>query len=178
MIACDRLILREWQSGDRDAFLAMCNSPEVMAHLGGPAAPDAVDAGIARIRACQAAHGFCFWAVERKEDRAFLGFCGLKVAPEDGTPIAGEVEIGWRLRADAWGRGYAFEAAEASLAWGWANLDAHRIVAATVPANLPSLKLMGRLGMVRRPELDFASPGFVPDHPLHRHVTSLKERPR
>jgi len=70
----------------------MCNSPAVMRFLGGPSTAEQVDAGIARIRACQAEHGHCFWAIERKADGAFLGFCGLKVA-NDG-PIAGEIEIG------------------------------------------------------------------------------------
>ncbi len=64
----------------------------------------------------QSAHGYCFWIVERREDGAMLGFCGLKPGPAD-TPIEGRVEIGWRLRADAWGKGYAREAAQASLDW-------------------------------------------------------------
>ncbi|HET8611209.1 MAG TPA: GNAT family N-acetyltransferase, partial [Sphingomonas sp.] len=98
-----------------------------------------------------------------------------KVA-SDG-PIIGEIEIGWRLREDAWGQGYAREAAEASFAWGWANLDRGQIVAITVPANERSWGLMERLGMSRRPELDFGHPLFPEGHPLHRHITYAIERP-
>lgn len=177
MIETARLLLREWRDQDRDAFLGMCNSPAVMEHLGGPAGAETVDAGIARIRASQAEHGFCFWAIDRKHNGEFLGFCGLKVTADAGTPIEGDVEIGWRLREDAWGQGYAREAAEASLAWGWANLDVPRIVSITVPANRRSWGLMERLGMTRRPDLDFAHPHFAPGHPLSAHIAYVAERP-
>ncbi|MEP7129588.1 MAG: GNAT family N-acetyltransferase [Sphingomicrobium sp.] len=176
-VETERLVLREWREQDRDLFLAMCNSPVVMEHLGGPATAAEIDAGIARIRACQREHSHCFWAIERRRDGAFLGFCGLKRANDPGLPIAGEVEIGWRLREDAWGQGYAREAAEGTLAWGWANLDVSQIVAITVPANRRSRGLMERLGMARRPDLDFAHPRFAPDHPLSRHITYVIERP-
>jgi len=81
------------------------------------------------------------------------------------------------LREDVWGQGYAREAAEASLAWGWANLDCARIVAITVPANKRSWGLMERLGMSRRPELDFGHTLFPKGHPLHRHITYAIGRP-
>ena len=128
-----------------------------------------------RQQALQAERGHCFWIVERKADGALLGFCGLKIG--NVGSIDGEIEIGWRLREDAWGQGYAKEAALASLAWGWKNLDASRIVAITVPANRPSWGLMERLGMTRRPDMDFGHPLFAEDHPLHRHITYVIERP-
>ncbi len=177
VIETARLSLREWRDADREPFLRHCNVPAVMEHLGGVAETAAIDASIARIRACQAARGHCFWAVERREDGAFLGFCGLKVSTDPGTPITGDVEIGWRLREDAWGRGYAREAAAASLAWGMANLTAPRIVAITLPANVPSWRLMERIGMVRRADLDFDHPLFAEGSPLRHHITYAAERP-
>ena len=177
MIETARLVLRTWRDADRDPFLALCRSPIVMAHLGGPMPDDAVDTAIARIHACQAEHGHCFWAAERKADRAFLGFCGLKIATGLAPGIEGDVEIGWRLGADAWGQGYAREAAIASLAWAWANLDASRVVAITVPLNHRSWGLMERLGMTRRRDLDFGHPAFPDNHPLHHHITYVAARP-
>lgn len=177
MIETARLALREWRDADRAAFLAMSASPEVMEHLGGPASADSVDIALARVRACQQANGFCFWAIERRADGAFLGFCGLKIATGLASAIEGDVEIGWRLREDAWGQGYAREAAAASLAWAWANLAVARIVAVTVPANRRSWGLMERIGMVRRPDLDFGHPQFAPGHPLHQHITYAIDRP-
>jgi RimJ/RimL family protein N-acetyltransferase len=106
-----------------------------------------------------------------------LGYCGLKIVGQPEIAISSDVEVGWRLREDAWGQGYAAEAARACLEWAWANLDVPRVVAITTPANAPSWRLMERLGMVRRPDLDFAHPRFPADHPLSRHITYVIERP-
>jgi RimJ/RimL family protein N-acetyltransferase len=173
----ERLILRTWRDSDRTEYLATCNTDAVTAHLGGPASIEDIDAAIGRIRQNQEEHGVGFWSVERKADGMFLGYCGLKVIADDVTPVTGEVEIGWRLREDAWGQGYALEAARACLDWAWANLGVPRIVSFTAPANAPSWRLMERLGMVRRPDLDFAHPKFPADHPLSRHITYVIERP-
>lgn len=177
MIETARLHLRSWREQDRAPFIAMCQSPLVMACLGGPISAQQADAAIARVRACEAANNFCFWAMERKADGAFLGFCGLKVADTVGTPIEDEIEIGWRLRGDMWGQGYAREAALASLDWAWANIYAPRVIAMTVAANGRSQRLMERIGMSRRPDLDFGHPLYSDDHPLHRHIVYAAERP-
>jgi RimJ/RimL family protein N-acetyltransferase len=107
MIETERLIIRPWRESDRADYLASCNDEAVTAHLGGPAKIEDIDAGLARIRKSQEENGFSFWAVERKSDGRFLGYCGLRVIADDVTPVKGEVEIGWRLRRDAWGQGYA-----------------------------------------------------------------------
>jgi RimJ/RimL family protein N-acetyltransferase len=173
----ERLILRQWRDSDRSEYLATCNTEAVTAHLGGPASVEDMDAAFARIRKSQADNGFGFWAVEKKSDGAFLGYCGFKVVRDEGAPIEGEVEIGWRLREDAWGHGYAQEAARACLEWAWSNLELARIVSITVPANRPSWRVMERLGMTRRPDLDFAHPEYPGDHPLSAHITYVIERP-
>ena len=117
MIETERLVLRGWRENDIVPFHAMGQDSDVMRYLGPPATMEDARSAHDRMVACQSEHGYCFWAIERKGDTAFLGFCGLKPGKE---PIIGEIEIGWRLRRDAWGQGYAREAAEASLAWGWA----------------------------------------------------------
>lgn len=175
MIESERLILRPWRDEDADEFVRVTNTEAVMAHLGGVTDPAELARSCGRSQALQAERGHCFWIVERRADGALLGFCGLKIG-NVGT-IDGEVEIGWRLREDAWGQGYAREAAEASLAWAWANLAVDRVVAITVPANKGSWGLMKRLGMTRRPDLDFGHPSFAPGHPLHAHITYVIERP-
>src|SRR3546814_1573282 len=92
----------------------------------------------------QEQNGHCFWALERQQDSALLGLCGLKHGPPD-TPIATCVEIGWRLRSDACVAGYAREAAEASIAWGWANLACDAVHAITTVANVRSDRKSTRL---------------------------------
>lgn len=177
MIETERLTLRGWRDADVAPFAAMCADPEVMAHLGGPQSLTEVEAAVARQRDFQDRIGHCFWAVERREDGALLGFCGVRPGGHPGTAVADELEIGWRLRRDAWGRGYAREAAEASLEWGWAHTDRARITAWTIPPNRASWTLMERLGMARRPDLDFAHPAFPADHPLSAHIVYAAERP-
>jgi RimJ/RimL family protein N-acetyltransferase len=108
-----------------------------------------------RFMAWQESLGFTFWALERKADRELLGFCGLKIADDPQSPVEGALEVGWRLREDAWGQGYAKEAARASLDFAFERLGAERVVALTVEGNSPSWGLMLRLGMTRRPDLDY-----------------------
>jgi len=177
MIETERLLLRSWRDADHIPFFEMCQSPAVMACLGGIATGEQVEAAIARIHACEAENGYCFWALERKSDGAFLGFCGLKIAQEGEAPVTGEIEIGWRLRQQDWGKGYAREAALASLRWAWANLDVPRVISMTVPANRRSWGLMERIGMMRRPDLDFGHPLFPENHPLNRHIVYAADRP-
>jgi RimJ/RimL family protein N-acetyltransferase len=177
MIKTERLLLRGWRAGDIDPFADLCADPEVMQHLGGPQPRSEVEAAIARQQVAEARTGHCFWAIERQADAALLGFCGLRIGGHAGTPVSDELEIGWRLRRDAWGQGYAREAAAASLQWGWANSDRARIVAWTLFANRNSWGLMQRLGMIRRADLDFAHPDFPPEHPLSAHIVYAAERP-
>lgn len=177
MIETARLTLRPWVEADVEPFAAMCADAAVMAHLGGPQDTAAARVAIERQQAAQAATGHCFWAIERRADAALLGFCGLRRGGHAGTPVPDELEIGWRLRRDAWGRGYACEAASASLAWGWTHTLRDRITAWTIPANRASWGLMIRLGMSPRPDLDFDHPLFPDGHPLRRHVTYVADRP-
>ena len=169
-IPTERLTLRAWRDEDHAPLLALCRDPLVMATIGPLQSAPEIDAAIARQRGFQSMHGHCFWAIERRADGAMLGFCGLKPGAE-GTPIEGRIEIGWRLRSDAWGQGYAREAAQASVDWGWANLDADSLWAITTPGNVRSWGLMLRLGMARHEDLDFDHPALPADSPLLAHIT-------
>ena len=75
------------------------------------------------------------------------------------------MEVGWRLRKDAWGQGYAREAAAASLDIAFDEHDADEVIALTVARNRASWGLMERLGMTRREDLDFPNDEFDPDDP-------------
>ncbi len=176
MIETERLVLRKWREVDVAPFAAMGRDPEVMAFIGPPLDEAGVRTAIERQRGFQATNGYCFWAAERRDDGAFLGFCGLKPGAT-GTPIEGEVEIGWRLARHAWGQGYAREAAAACLGWGWAQ-GMPRIAAITVPANVRSWGLMERLGMRRLIDRDFAHPALAADDPLSLHIVYVIDKPR
>ncbi len=173
MIETERLLVRQWRETDREPFWQMSCDTEVMEHLLPLENRDDSDDAIERQMADQEDYGHCFWAIERKHDQAFLGFCGIEHAREPLT----EPEIGWRLRRDAWGQGYAREAAQGSLDWAWSHLDTPTVVAITVPANTRSWGLMLRLGMTRDPAEDFDHPALPPGHPLRRHMLYRIFRP-
>ena len=160
MIETDRLILRDWTEADIAPFLLHTNRPAVMRWLGGVRTEAEQRESIGRMMRWQRERGFTFWVVERKADGELLGFCGLKIADTPDSPIEGMYEIGWRLREDAWGQGYAKEAAIASLDFAFATLGADRVVAITFAPNAASWGLMERIGMTRRPELDYDDPRF------------------
>lgn len=168
-IETTRLILRPWIDADLPPFAAMGRDPRVMAHF--PALQTEQESKQSAIRAMNhiGDHGFGFWAVERKSDRQFLGFCGLKTV-NFPCPVEGEVEIGWRLAHNHWGQGYAKEAAQACLHHGFDALLLPRITSFTVARNTRSWGLMERLGMARREDLDFDHPELPAAHPLSRHI--------
>ncbi len=155
-----RFCLRSWRESDIDPFMAGLNTPAVMEHLG-PLGDRAVyEDMFRRCNACQAEFGHSFWIVERLDDAAILGFCGLKRVDSPGTHLQGEFEIGWRLRAEVWGQGYARDAASATLDLAFGRFDAPIVYAFTIIGNRASWGLMERLGMERRADLDFTDERF------------------
>lgn len=158
----ERLLLRTWDPEDLDEFIRHTNTEAVMRHLGGVWPRAQHEAAFGRIEAYQREHGHTFWIVERKSDGAMLGFCGLKRVNSDGAPNPGDFEVGWRLREDAWGKGYAKEAAIASLDLAFDRFGATHVVALTIPPNEDSQGLMKRLSMHRREDMDFDSKDVPP----------------
>src|SRR5262249_31823228 len=80
------------------------------------------------------------------------------------------VEIGWRLAAEYWNRGYATEGARAALDFGFKILQLEEVVSFTVPGNIRSQRVMEKIGMTHSPSDDFDHPLLPEGHPLRRHV--------
>ena len=170
MIETDRLVLRPWRDGDRDAFAAINGDPRVHDWLGGPIPADATFAMMDRINAAIARDGFGFWAAERRADGRLAGMIGLSRVAAGDLPVGPGVEIGWRLHPDLWGQGLASEGARAALDWGFATGGLDEILAFTAETNLASQAVMRRIGMTPDPARDFDHPRLAQDHPLRRHV--------
>jgi len=162
-----RLRLRRWLPEDRSAFAAINADPRVMAHFPETLTREESDAMADRIAAHFDAHGFGLWAVEIHGVTPFAGFVGLSV-PRFDAHFMPAIEIGWRLAADRWGRGYATEGATAVLAFAFGALGLDEVVSFAVPANTPSRRVMERLGMTHDPADDFDHPNRPP--PTRRHV--------
>lgn len=151
-IASPRLVLRPWESTDVDFLLDLQGRWEVVRYLG--SAPSLLTsrqealASIQRRRAISdhPIHGI--WLIT-DHDGASLGNLLLKpVALSPGVTATQppEVEIGWHLHPQAWGKGYASEAAGAVIADALGR-GQDRIIAVTHPANHASQAVCGRLGM-------------------------------
>ena len=163
-----RVLLRGWMEDDLEPFAALNADPRVMEHYPAPLTREESDAFVReRIVPHFAEHRFGLWAVEAPGDAPFVGYVGLAV-PTFETEFTPCVEIGWRLAAEHWGKGYATEAARVALDFGFAEADLDEIVSFTVPANRRSIAVMERLGMSYAGEFDH--PRLPPGNPLRRHV--------
>ncbi len=111
--------------------------------------------------------GWGFWAVEERASGRFTGFVGLHI-PSHDLPCSPCVEVGWRLAKPYWGLGYATEAAQLAVAFGFEQLRLEELVAFTAIANLKSRAVMERLGMQFDSEFDH--PQVPVESGLRRHV--------
>ncbi|WP_231758834.1 GNAT family N-acetyltransferase [Microbulbifer elongatus] len=162
-----RLQLRQWCDDDRELFAAMNADSAVMEFFPALLSREESDAGIDRQIAHINRYGWGFWAVEMLSDKRFIGFVGIKNVTGD-MPFAPAVEIGWRLASSAWGKGYASEAANASLQVAFEQLGLDEIVSFTVPGNVRSRAVMEKLGMVQGER--FQHPGLPEGHSMQEHV--------
>jgi len=164
-----RLILRAWRDADVDAWAALNADARVMEFF--PSTYDRArsERSAASLSADFERNGYGWWAVEVKNGQAFAGVVALQKLPDD-MPFAPATEVGWRFAFDAWGCGYATEAATAALAFAFNRLQREEVVAFTAAVNLRSRRVMEKLGMRRDAAGDFEHPNLPPGHSLRDHV--------
>lgn len=167
-LTTERLVLRPWRDADLAPFADLNADPEVMTFFPTVLDREQSDAMAARIRVPIDEHGWGLWAAEVPGVAPFIGFIGLQHVPFQAgfTPA---VEVGWRLAKQFWGQGYAPEGARAAITFGFDELNLDEIVSMTIPENLPSQRVMQKLGMLRDPSADFDHPR-LPDWEHRRHV--------
>ncbi len=137
----ERLVLRRFTAADLDQLVALDADPEVMRFIsGGTPTPRAV----IEHDIYEPAEGYRFWAAIERASGDFLGWVHFR-PPAGAGP--GEVELGYRLRRAAWGRGYATEASRALIRKGFSELGVQRVVAFIYEDNLASRRVMEKLGM-------------------------------
>ena len=166
-IETSRLILRDWKEEDIPAFARMNADPHVMEFFLHPLTPEESLAFYHRIQNEFQTCGFGLYAVERKEDHAFMGYTGLHQITFD-VDFAPGIEIGWRLAHEYWGRGYAPEAATACLEYARKSLDIKELFSFTSFPNQRSERVMQKIGMEQ--VRVFGHPLVTAEHPLHSHV--------
>ncbi len=173
VLETERLILRTIDEGDAALQDRLLNTPTVMKHLGGVKELHEIEAKHAKAMASFARDGFSFLMMIEKETGDLVGHCGIKRVDNPLASNVGDHEIGWLVREDRWRRGYAHEAMTAAIEWGFGRVGAPHLVALTSEANVGSWKLMEKLGMIRRPDLDFSDPAFpAEDNPTIQYSLS------
>jgi RimJ/RimL family protein N-acetyltransferase len=144
LIETERLVIRPWQPDDRPAFTAVMAHPEVnqYVHGGKPYTEAEVDQWFERQARQLAEHRMCMGALVEKSNNRVAGISGVQPL---GTTT--DIEIGWILAREAWGRGFATEAGAACMRYVLETLQRPRAVAIIDSANDPSKRVAARLGM-------------------------------
>jgi RimJ/RimL family protein N-acetyltransferase len=142
-LATDRLVLRMFRESDLDAYAAMLGDPEVMRYLApGPMTRAEAWRNMAMVLGHWQLRGYGLWAVEERASGLVAGRVGCW-RPE-GWP---GLEVGWALRREFWGHGYATEAARAALDFAFTELRQPHIISLIRPENTRSIAVACRLGM-------------------------------
>ena len=163
----ERLGFRRWKESDKKLFASMNADRDVMKYFPKRLTEEESHALISRFEEHIDEKGYGIWAVEQKEDRAFIGFIGLLDVNFD-VEFKGVTEIGWRLDKNYWKKGYAVEGASACLKYAFEQLNKSEIYSFTAVVNAPSEKVMKRIGMIQTGE--FEHPRIDADSPLRKHV--------
>lgn len=145
----------------------MSSDADVMRYYPAPWSREQSDVFAQRVMRLIDERGWGFWAIEERASRQFIGFVGLHV-PSHELPFSPCVEVGWRLAKPYWGLGYATEAAQSAISFGFQQLHLKELVAFTAITNLKSRAVMERLGMQFDSEFDH--PQVSVQSVLRRHV--------
>ena len=167
IISTERLGLRRWIDSDIKPFAEINTDSEVMKYFPKTLTYQETFEMVQRINLHFARNNFGLFAVEDNRTKEFIGFTGFAMPTFEAsfTPC---VEIGWRLKKEKWGQGYATEAATACLKYGFDMLHFDQIVSFTSSVNTKSIKVMEKIGMLY--EADFNHPKIEGNSILCHHV--------
>jgi ribosomal-protein-alanine N-acetyltransferase len=144
VLETERLVLREFTPEDVQALVLVLSDPVAMKHYPAPIDRAGTERWIERNLLRYAKDGVGLWAMVLKATGEVIGDCGIIRQEVEGDFL---YEIGYHLRRDHWGRGFATEAAIACREWGFAHLKADRLISLVRPENLPSCRVAERNGM-------------------------------
>jgi RimJ/RimL family protein N-acetyltransferase len=156
-----RLILRQFTEADAPLILGLNSDPEIVKYVYEPTLKTIEHAQkiLNNIILPQYKNNLGRWAIQTKENLDLIGWCGLKYQPE-----LDEIDLGYRLIQKAWGQGFATEAAQASLEYGFNELNLKLITGRAHIENLASIKVLEKIGM------DFIGEGIVDDCPVRTYI--------
>ncbi len=144
LLETERLRIRPLSTDDLDALLEMYSDPEFNRRIHNDTPPGLLEMGhyVEWHRECHDAFGYAMWGVEEKTSGVFVGDCGLFPFEWQGP----EIELAYHIHPNAWGKGFATEAAAACLRHGIASYK-KPIVAVVHPDNTSSRHVLEKIGM-------------------------------
>ncbi|NKI24366.1 GNAT family N-acetyltransferase [Paenibacillus dendritiformis] len=173
-----RLQLRDWADTDLEPFQRLNADEQVMRYFPKTLSSEETREFYHAILAEFTERGYGLYAVEVKENKEFIGLIGFHRATfeADFTPC---IEIGWRLKKEAWGKGYATEGAAACLQYGFNELGFRDVYSFTAKINKPSQNVMQKIGMsfiksFNHPKVEAGSP--LKEHVLFHIKASQEEK--
>lgn len=146
-LVTSRLIIRPFRLEDLEDFHAVFGDPQVMRYIPSGTSADlaASQARLERIIAMQEASGLSLWAVEERASGRVIGDCGLFLVEGKGP----DVEVAYHFAQSVWGKGYASEAAQACVRYGFDVLHLPKIVGIINPGNAASGRVLEKAGLKR-----------------------------
>ncbi|MBN8657409.1 MAG: GNAT family N-acetyltransferase [Anaerolineae bacterium] len=143
-LATERLFLRQFTMDDRESLFKITQEPDIFQYFPTKTAWDLekVDRSIQHQIEHWNQFGYGLWAVTLRETGQLMGWCGLEFLPDTN-----ETEVGYLLSGVFWGKGYATEAARASVEFGKKNIGLKEIIGLTDPLNIASQRVLGKCGL-------------------------------
>ncbi len=148
IIETERLGLRNWTQKDIAPFAEMCADTAVMQYFPSTLSHDETANLVKRLQDHYNQKNYTYYAITIKETDTFIGFCGMLMQTYD-SPFTPNVDIGWRLKKVAWGKGYATEAAKACIKFAQKELGLKTIISVASQTNVPSINVMQKIGMTK-----------------------------
>ena len=162
-----RLTIKPSTLEDLDDLYAIQSDPDVMQYIGqGVRTRSEVSEWLAKAIAHHQKHGFSFCSVFEKESKQLIGQAGLQYLSYDEQQP--DIEIGYRLKKQSWGKGYATELTKALIDWGFSNLPIDKLVAVINPANEKSRKVLEKAGMICVGEIEYFN-HLVPKFEIYKN---------
>jgi RimJ/RimL family protein N-acetyltransferase len=144
----ERLLLRQFCDADVDLLVELDSDPDVMYFINGgrPTPREEIERDYlpTYLEYYRLYAGFGFWAAIEKSSGDFLGWFHFRPPPDADSE---DVELGYRLRKSAWGKGYGTEGSRALIHKGFTELGVQRVFAETMAVNTASRRVMEKCGM-------------------------------
>ena len=164
--ASGRLEFRSWDESDPGLARRLWADAAVTRYIASaPYSEEEVRARLATEAANLARMGMQYWPMFLRETGEFAGVCGLKPCPYEGSPERPELELGFHLVPEMWGRGLATEAAAAAAAFAFDRPETRRLFAGHHPENRASERVLRKLGFRYARHVFYAATGLL--HPLY-----------